>query len=461
MRNSRARLSTGALPRLSRRAARPVLLQGARLLSFVWWTTYGRHRRVARRSRAPRGPHSSVGADASVSLRYRLAFDAELITVVLAEFMRAVFGSLRRRARHEFGIAKPRCGAVTFVQRFGDALNLNIRYHSVVLDGVYEDRGDDQPRFHRLPAPNDRAIALIAARIARRIAHRFQQRGLGPDDEPGGTDPLAEEESWLAALAAASVQGRIAIGPQAGQRLLKLGDRVDPEDLPARSSPLCANIAGLGLHAGVALPARDRQRLERLCRDVARPAIAASRLSALDDGRLLYQLKKRWRDGTTHVVFEPLEFIAKLAALVPPPRVHPVRYHGVLAPGAPGRERIVPPPDDAEEISTPYAQKPTSANPPTCGAASSAQTNLAATNSVNERYYSWAVLMRLVFAIDALECPRCQGPMKILAQIHSPDTTRKILQCLGLPARPPPIAVARPDPQESLPFDSDEAARLD
>ncbi len=102
--------------------------------------------------------------------------------------------------------------------------------------------------------------------MARRIAQRFKQRGLGPDDDPCGADPLAEEESWFAALAAASVQGRIAIGPQAGQRLLKLGDRVDPEDLPARSQPLCANIAGLGLHAGVALPARDRQRLERLCR---------------------------------------------------------------------------------------------------------------------------------------------------------------------------------------------------
>ena len=49
---------------------------------------------------------------------------------------------------------------------------------------------------------------------------------------------------------------------RAGERLSKLGDRVDPEDLPARPQPLCVNIAGLGLHAGVAPPARDRQRLE-------------------------------------------------------------------------------------------------------------------------------------------------------------------------------------------------------
>jgi hypothetical protein len=111
---------------------------------------------------------------------------------------------------------------------------------------------------------------------------------------------------------------------------------------------------------------------------------------------LLYQLKKRWRDGTTHVVFESVEFIAKLAALIPAPRVHLVRYHGVLAPGAPGRARIMPPPDDAEETATPCAQKHTPANAPTSKPASS-------TKSVNERYYSWAELRRRVFAIDALE----------------------------------------------------------
>ncbi len=205
------------------------------------------------------------------------------------------------------------------------------------------------------------------------------------------------------------MQGRIAIGPQAGHRLLKLGDRVDPEDLPAHPQPLCANIAGLGLHAGVAIVPRDRQRLERLYRYVARTAIAASRLSALDDGRLLYRLKKRWRDG-----------------LIPAPRVHLVRYHGVLAPGAPGRGRIVPRPDDAQEAATPCVQKHTSSNALTSKSASSTPTGLATTSSVNQRYCSWAELMRRVIEIDVLPCPRCQGPMKILAQIHPPETTRDV-----------------------------------
>ena len=71
------------------------------------------------------------------------------------------------------------------------------------------------------------------------------------------------------------------------------------------------------VHANVATVARDRQRLERLARYVARPPVATERLSPLADGRLAYGLRHRWRDGTTHVVFEPLDFMAKLAALVP------------------------------------------------------------------------------------------------------------------------------------------------
>ena len=51
--------------------------------------------------------------------------------------------------------------------------------------------------------------------------------------------------------------------------------------------------------------------------------------------------------------------------------------------------------------------------------------------------------MRRVFAVDVLECPRCHGPMKILAAIHPPDTAGAILECLGLPARSPPVAPAR------------------
>jgi len=80
--------------------------------------------------------------------------------------------------------------------------------------------------------------------------------------------------------------------------------------------------------------ARDRERLERLCRYAARPAVAESRLVELADGRIGYALKKRWRDGTTAVVMTKAVLMERLCALVPKPRKHLVTYRGVLAPAS-------------------------------------------------------------------------------------------------------------------------------
>ena len=75
-------------------------------------------------------------------------------------------------------------------------------------------------------------------------------------------------------------------------------------------------------------------------------------------------------------------------------------------------------------------------------------------SAIHPRRYSWAELMKRVFEIDVLECPECKaGPMRILAAIHPPETTVAILECLGLPARAPPIAPARLDEEEQGGFD--------
>lgn len=70
--------------------------------------------------------------------------------------------------------------------------------------------------------------------------------------------------------------------------------------------------------------------------------MATERLSQFPDGRVLYQLRHRWRDGTSYVIFDPMDLLGKLAALVPPPMFNLVRYHGILAPSARWRSRIVP-----------------------------------------------------------------------------------------------------------------------
>jgi len=154
--------------------------------------------------------------------------------------------------------------------------------------------------------------------------------------------------------------------------------------------------------------------------------VATERLSLLPDGRVTYGLRHPWRDGTTHVVFEPLDLVARLAALVPPPRVHLVRYHGILAPAAQARSAVVPVPQGPAP--EPRAHAGCAAEP-------------ARPPRPRPRNYTWAELMRRVFEVDVLACPRCAGQMRILAAIHSTEAIRAILECLGLP-RAPPIAPA-------------------
>ncbi|MFT5453333.1 MAG: hypothetical protein ACI9N9_002839, partial [Enterobacterales bacterium] len=84
--------------------------------------------------------------------------------------------------------------------------------------------------------------------------------------------------------------------------------------------------AGFSLHAGVAAQASEPDKLERLCRYISRPAVSEKRLSLTSAGNIRYQLKTAYSDGTTHVIFEPLDFIAKLASLVPQPRVNLKRF---------------------------------------------------------------------------------------------------------------------------------------
>jgi hypothetical protein len=376
------------------------------------------------------------------ALRYRLAYDSKLVTGVLHIFMRTVFDSLIARAR-EFGVERnAQCGAVSFIQRFGSALNLNLHIHAIVLDGVYAIDDDDQPHFQVLLAPGDEEIAQLTASLAERITHFFERRGLGPDNDPEESDPLSRDQPWLSNLYAASVLGRVAFGPNAGRRVTRIGDQIDPDVMDALASPRCASVAGFSLHANVAIQAQDRQRLERLVRYCARPAIAIERLELLPDGRLLYRFKRPWRDGTTHVVFTPLEMLERLSALVPAPHAHTVRYSGILAPAAKSRALIVPAGNScssAEDSALSGAGESLGATPVESAVAPEGAES---PSSSHGRNYSWAELMKRVWAVDVLDCPRCHGRMRILATIHPPDSTQKILDHLGLPSRAPPIAPA-------------------
>jgi len=127
--------------------------------------------------------------------------------------------------------------------------------------------------------------------------------------------------------------------------------RRNPDRLCRRST------SGFELHAGVTVRAHDRRGLERLCRYIGRPPIAQYRLTRTPDGRIEYDLKRTWKGGVTSLVFDPLTFIARLVALVPPPGFHLRRFYGVFAPNHPWRARVVPPPPDSSRAKRPVAPK--------------------------------------------------------------------------------------------------------
>ncbi|MFT4843432.1 MAG: hypothetical protein ACI90M_003911, partial [Candidatus Azotimanducaceae bacterium] len=152
-------------------------------------------------------------------------------------------------------------------------------------------------------------------------------------------DP-SDSEQLLLELGEGAVQGVAVAGKRRGQRDVRIdkGTRNEPNVLGV----LCADLEGFSLHAAVRVAAGNRRQLEHLCRYAGRPAIAESRLRLLPDGRVAYSLKRRWKDGTTHVVLTGQVLIERLLALVPRPRRHLVTYHGVLAPAASLRSRVVP-----------------------------------------------------------------------------------------------------------------------
>src|SRR5262249_11591778 len=161
--------------------------------------------------------------------------------------------------------------------------------------------------FHAATSPSDAAVAQVLATIRHRVGRLLARRGLEPGAaEPGPPDGLAEVSPVLAQIVSASVQGRVALGRQGGTRIGPLGGwSAEPAD--RARGPCQAHLDGFDLHANVWVPPNDRIRLEHLCRYLLRPPLVQDRLRLRADGRVRIQLKRAWRDGTTHLVFEPLE----------------------------------------------------------------------------------------------------------------------------------------------------------
>jgi len=166
--------------------------------------------------------------DLPFGLRFAVAFDRELCRQVRGVFMDTVLATLRLRARRQ-GIAKGQSGAVVFVQRFGGAINLNVHFHALVLDGVFHDEDADvaknegagrPPTFRVTRRLRDGELADVLQTIEAKIGGLLKRRQL---DAESALDELAERSPELATAQAASIQGRLAFGPHRGQRVTRVG----------------------------------------------------------------------------------------------------------------------------------------------------------------------------------------------------------------------------------------------
>ena len=113
--------------------------------------------------------------------------------------------------------------------------NVNLHFHTLVLDGVFSEGDARTLEFHPAPAPSDAEVAAALATVRQRVRRLLVRRGLEPgDDATGPADRLADESPVLAGIVGASVQGRVALGPRAGARVRRLGDARDPAAVTSR-----------------------------------------------------------------------------------------------------------------------------------------------------------------------------------------------------------------------------------
>lgn len=433
-------------------------------------------------------------------LRRLAAFRADVLSALARILHEALFARYAAWAQGQ-GLGKAPTGAVCHVQRFGSSLNLHVHFHSMLLDGVFTRDDAGRPLFHPAPPPTRRELEAILQRVRRRAVAWLGRKGLL------GSSAMSDDGS----PDASALHACAAVAQHRGT-LRALRDQQEAEepgiavpDAP-RSETDAVDLDGFNLHASVVIAGDDDLGRERLMRYGARPPFALDRMRRLPDGRIAYRVKKL-RDGRAkHRVMTPLELLARLAAIVPPPRFPLLRYAGVLGPRSRWRHMLAPQPREqdpcapvARDGAVPTSNRPRrdehahgntnegkspratvmplgrphdhpapspapaqSASPGLTRAATAADTTFLTPNVVSVQHWhrllggllyaaaprvDWATLLRRCFEADVLACSRCGGRLRVLGEITEPTAVRLVLESLGMATDAPKPARAR-DPTD-------------
>ena len=195
-----------------------------------------------------------------------------------------------------------------------------------------------------------------------------------------------------------------------------------------------------------------------LCRVLCRPALSYERLELLDDAHVGLELKTPFSDGTSHLALSFDELLQRLWALVPRPGTHRAHYHGILAPAARDRPKVVPEPD-----LEPCPELAESDDTPLLGFDDDSPLRK---RRKTVRKLLWADLLQRVFDVDVLKCPSCGGPSagdrggggdarqprsfadeeNVIATLVEAKVVKAILDALGFESAPPAVRPLRGPP---------------
>lgn len=370
-----------------------------------------------------------------IPMRYWLHTNKKLFSKIQS----IIYQQITTFYRHQSQLDKrhhPQSGLIAFVQRWGSALNLNPHLHILVTDGVYYNKHD--PKFKKLKTISDRNVEQLLAVIVNRILRYLKKVGLIDSNGDVVQNPMLDElfqhHLSIDMATQASLSSRIAFGPNAGKKVTKIGGGFGyEEEIPLVKGRLCCSMNGFSMHAARAINSRNRKGLEQLISYIARGPFSNNRLELLPNQRVKFELKTRFRDGTSHLLFTYGEFLEKLSALIPPPRSHLVRWSGCFAPNSPYRRKIV---------LKPNVRKGFQFKDDDCD------------NEDKPKNYSWSKLLKRVFKIDVTQCPHCPGTLAAVCSVVEQQQVRRYLKHMGIdhlpPVRGPPRSV-----QPELRYDTD------
>jgi hypothetical protein len=306
-------------------------------------------------------------------------------------------------------------GAVSFLHRFGSSLNPHYHYHLCVVDGLFEKvEGDtvqdpathpeSDLRFHEATALTHELLEGLQHTVRQRVLRHMVRHGL-----------------------------------------------LEPHD--AQDMLGWEHGGGFSLDGSVRIEATDREGLERLIRYCARPPFALERLHLVGgrSDQILYILPKPDPAGRTALRLSALEFLDRLATILPPPRIHRHRYHGVFAPNAPLRPLVT---EQAREENALTAEVPglplPPPIPPTAPAPQPEGAEARTPDNPPARPSRWAALLARIYEVFPLICPTCQAPLTFIAFLTDPQPITQLLAHIGEPTSPPLLHPARGPPQTEL-----------